>query len=508
MSRSLRGACRAPLRQREGDARPQRGLILLMSVLLLFFCCASTTWAAKAKPVRRSASAKKSAAHKSAKDSARGRSRGAAGRSHGRSTRIKGPRVHVDPVSRLNAISTLASTLSHGSSALSFSTALSSFYGALAQHEDQPDDGTVRVLQFGDSHTAADLFTGEARRVLQHEFGNGSVGYTYAGHPFAGYRIFGSQRSQSGGWSTEGTHFADLGDGLLGMGGIGVSTARAGEFITLDAPCSSLELEYLQQPGGGTVHLTDNGAAVSDIATSGETTGPGTYDYNCTGDSTDLDHHFVLTTTGDSPVRLLGLVALQPGVTWESIGINGAEAPLILRWDQSLFTAYLRKATPSLVVLAYGTNEAAAHYDPDHYAIVFGELIDLIHRTTPGASVLVLGPTDRATAARRAWHPFSGTQSILDAQRDVCRTHGCAFWDQRRRMGGLGSMQQWVRAGWAQGDHTHLTGEGYRSLADALLADLLAGYDMYRKQHGLPSSNSLAKAVQQEKTGTAPPETH
>ena len=69
-------------------------------------------------------------------------------------------------------------------------------------------------------------------------------------------------------------------------------------------------------------------------------------------------------------------------------------------------------------------------------------------------------------------------------------------------------MQQWVRAGWAQPDHTHLTGEGYRSLADALLADLLSGYDAYRKQHGLPSSTSAANAVQQEQTSPGTADTH
>jgi hypothetical protein len=73
----------------------------------------------------------------------------------------------------------------------------------------------------------------------------------------------------------------------------------------------------------------------------------------------------------------------------------------------------------------------------------------------------------------------------VNAQRDVCRTHGCAFWDQQKRMGGYGSMRSWVSAGWAQPDHTHLTGEGYRALADTLAADLLAGYDQYRTAHGL-----------------------
>lgn len=404
--------------------------------------------------------------------------------------------VHVDPVSRLDTISTIATALSRGASAISYPAALSRFYAALAAHQEDPSAATLRVLQFGDSHTAADMFTGETRRVLQRQFGNGSVGFTYAGHPFAGYRILGSQRTQSGGWQTLGTHFSNLGDAMLGMGGVGVTTSRPGEYITLDAPCTALQLDYLQQPGGGALKLTDNGVEVASITTDSPGFSPGNLRYTCPDapnqPDPEPDHHFVLTTQSNAPVRLFGLTALQPGVTWESIGINGAEAPLLLRWDQALFTPYLRDSAASLVVLAYGTNEAAARMDPDTYAATFARIVDNLHAAVPDAAVLVLGPADRATAARRrGYAPFAGTEPILDAQRTVCRTHDCAFWDEQRRMGGLGSMQRWVYAGWAQHDHTHLTGEGYRALADALMADLLSGYDSYRKAHGLPLGNTL-----------------
>ncbi len=402
--------------------------------------------------------------------------------------------VHVDPVSRLDTISTIATSLSRGNTAISFPTALNRFFTTLAEHQQDPSDSTVRVLQFGDSHTAADMFTGEARRVLQRQFGNGSVGFSYAGHPFAGYRILGSQRSQSGGWQTLGTHFSDLGDTLLGMDGVAITTSRPGEFVTLDAPCTSLQLDFLKQPGGGGLKITDNGAVIADLPTDASAPTPGTFHYTCpeSEDETagEPDHHFVVTTESNAPVRLFGLTTLEPGATWESIGINGAVAPLILRWNQTLFTTYLRQTDANLVVLAYGTNEAAARSDPETYAATFARIIDTIHTELPNASVLVLGPTDRATASRvgrhsRGYAPFPGTEPILDAQRAVCRTHDCAFWNQQQRMGGFGSMGRWVYAGWAQPDHTHLTGEGYRALADALMADLLSGYDGYRKAHNL-----------------------
>ncbi len=415
--------------------------------------------------------------------------------------------VHVDPVSRLDTISSIATTLSRGNTAISFPAALNRFFATLAEHQQDPAASTVRVLQFGDSHTAADMFTGEARRVLQRQFGNGSVGFSYAGHPFAGYRILGSQRSQSGGWQTLGTHFSDLGDTLLGMDGVAITTSRPGEFVTLDAPCTSLQLDFLKQPGGGGLTVTDNGSVIADLPTDASASTPGTFHYTCPESADEDDHHFVVTTEANAPVRLFGLTTLEPGATWESIGINGAVAPLILRWNQTLFTTYLHQTDASLVVLAYGTNEAAARSDPDTYSASFASIVDKIHAQLPHAAVLVLGPTDRATAARvgrhsRGYAPFAGTEPILDAQRAVCRTHDCAFWNQQQRMGGFGSMGRWVYAGWAQPDHTHLTGEGYRALADALLADLLSGYDSYRKAHGLASSE-ITRAI----PGTTSPPT-
>ncbi len=412
--------------------------------------------------------------------------------------------VHVDPVSRLDTISNIATTLSRGSSAISYPSALARFFATLAEHQQDPATSTVRVLQFGDSHTAADMFTGEARRVLQRQFGNGSVGFTYAGHPFAGYRILGSQRSQSGGWQTLGTHFSDLGDTLLGMDGVAITASRPGEFVTLDAPCTSLQLDFLKQPGGGGLKITDNGTVIADLPTDAASPTPGTFTYTCPESELQTagepDHHFVVTTESDAPVRLFGLTTLEPGATWESIGINGAVAPLILRWNQALFTTYLRQTAASLVVLAYGTNEAAARSDPETYSATFASIVDKIHAQLPNASVLVLGPTDRALATRavsgrsshrsRGYAPFSGTEPILAAQRAVCRTHDCAFWNQQQRMGGFGSMQRWVYAGWAQPDHTHLTGEGYRALADALMADLLSSYDSFRKTHGLTDADT------------------
>lgn len=411
----------------------------------------------------------------------------------------RGKRVHyyvqrIDPVRRAELVNEITERLKKPDDhAIAFTGALDGFFADLAAYQDSRKDGaaptnTVRVLQWGDSHTAADMFTGEARQVIQSKFGDGGIGFAYPGHPFAGYRIFGSKHGQSAGWKTQGTHFLALGDGELGMGGISISAMRKGEWVSLDVSCTGLDLEFLAQPGGGSLSFTDNGGDPVEVATAADAIGPGSFHYACSAG----DHHFLLTKEDSSPVTLLGWVATQPGVTWEAIGINGAEAPLILRWDQKLFSQYVKDNSPALIVLAYGTNEAASkEWDEASYRTAFANIIDTIHSYVPESSILVLGPADRATMQRRAWRTFDGTDKIIAAQRAVCSTHDCAYWDWQQRMGGGGAMLQWAYAGWAQPDHTHFTGDGYHALADALMSDLMAAYQAY-KEHNSPNTETPA----------------
>jgi len=385
--------------------------------------------------------------------------------------------------------------------------ALNSFFKALAAEQASRTAGVadvsgagsiVRIMQFGDSHTAADIFTGQMRALLQARFGNGGLGFQYPGHPFAGYRLLGSSRSQTPGWVTQGNHFTDLGDGDTGLGGIAISTRRPGESVFLTTTCETLQVQYLRQPGGGALDFSDNGQPVAEIKTgadgdpgdsgtlmnsaveAGSARGAGTFTYSCTPG----EHEFQLITMDSAPVRLLGLVTEQAGVTYECLGINGAVAPLILKWNQQMFAEYLGERNPNLIVLAYGTNEAAESASRnDEYVAELHEVLQNLHRIVPGASVLMLGPYDRALKVGRGrhavWHTQTAIDRIIADQKEACRVDGCAFYDERARMGGPGTMQRWAVDGLAQADRTHLTGTGYRVLANALYRDLMTAYNNY-----------------------------
>lgn len=361
--------------------------------------------------------------------------------------------------------------------------ALRPFFDQLHQLELDPKSSLVRVIQFGDSHTAGDTFTGALRTLFQQKFGDGGAGFSFAGYPFAGYHIHGTKRAQSTGWLALGTHLNDIGDGMVGMGGVSLKTEAAGNWVSLDADATSLQVQYLIQPNGGSIEIRDNDTLIATVSTaSSDTAAPDTAGHFDTPVEPG-PHHFEVLTINQAPVRLLGLSTENAsGVTYEAAGINGAEASLFLRWNEALQQTLVAEVNPALIVLAYGTNEAGdRNWTEEGYAAMFQRIIERCRRLAPNASILVVGPPDRALrAGRRAWRPFAGVDRIVAAQRSVCRKLNCAYWDQRSRMGGLGSMRDWVSISWAQPDHTHFTGEGYTELASALFSDITEQYDRYQ----------------------------
>jgi lysophospholipase L1-like esterase len=360
--------------------------------------------------------------------------------------------------------------------------ALQPFFDQLHLLEADPKAQLVRVIQFGDSHTAGDSFTGALRTLFQQKFGDGGAGFQFAGYPFAGYHIHGTKRAQSTGWLALGTHLNDIGDAMVGMGGVSLSTAAAGNWVSLDADATSLQVQYLVQPNGGSIEIRDNDNLIATVSTaSSDALAPDTAGH-FDAPVEPGPHHFEILPIDQAPVRLLGLsTENSAGVTYEAVGINGAEASLFLRWNEALQQTLMLESNPALIVLSYGTNEAGdRNWTEEGYAAMFQRLIERCRRLAPNASILVVGPPDRAMrAGRRAWKPFAGVDRIVAAQRSVCRQMHCAYWDQRSRMGGFGSMRDWVSISWAQPDHTHFTGEGYTELASALFSDIVQQYDTY-----------------------------
>jgi lysophospholipase L1-like esterase len=338
----------------------------------------------------------------------------------------------------------------------------------------------ISVLHYGDSHTASDDWAHVLRSAFQQKFGNGGAGFVHAGRPFAGWKRSDVSAMISGRWLTTGT-LANPGDGLHGLTGISLTAQRSDALVTITTAAQQVQAVFLQHPEGGTLELSSDTSPGEVIDTSGAWA-PAAYIFQ---DSTGLQLY--RARAASAGVRLLGWIAEnKAGLTWEQFGINGATAMQHNSWEPTTVEAHLAQRNPALVLMAYGTNEAVMpKLDRLSYAASWKQTIDRIRRTAPQASILMVGPPDCYKPARGGWRPLVNLELVIDVQRQVARSLGCAFLDWRAHMGGESAMFSWVKAGLAQRDHLHLTKPGYVLLGTTMAAELMSHFAEFQRVRDL-----------------------
>jgi lysophospholipase L1-like esterase len=170
------------------------------------------------------------------------------------------------------------------------------------------------------------------------------------------------------------------------------------------------------------------------------------------------------------------------GLTYETLGINGAQASMILNWDAAITASNIADRNPALIVLAYGTNEAGnSNWATENYRDLLVGIIARFRQAAPTASILLVGPPDRFIRVTGKWIPYNAVDRIIAAERQAAVIAGCAFFDLRGKLGGKGTMHEWAIAGLSQNDHVHFTAPGYGLIAKTMFQDLMDQYGIFVK---------------------------
>ena len=375
--------------------------------------------------------------------------------------------------------------------ALEGAKALRRFFDKLERVETGVEKDDVRVVQFGDSHTLADLQSGATRRLLQARFGDGGRGFVAIGKPFKYWVQDGVSNGMSSEWATERGHFVQgkfKGDGLYGLAGAALVTQRRGAraWVLSKSPTAQVDVSYLAQPRGGSFDFYVDGAKVTRVSTRADKPQSG---FKSVAVPEGL-HNFEVRTNGDGDVRLFGVDLDRPqnGLVYDALGINGVRASAQLQWSEPHMNEQLRHRAPDLVILAYGTNESTDDTSQDTYERQLVDVLGRIARAVPSASCLLLGPPDRAVDSAIGYITAPRILEVIAAQRRVADAAGCAFYSQFDAMGGDGSIASWALEDppRAQKDRVHLTREGYTEMGSAFGSDLLRAFADYKAARAAP----------------------
>ena len=358
--------------------------------------------------------------------------------------------------------------------------ALPHFYAAADGLRDKTRKTHARITWLGDSHTMADLWTGVVRRGLVAKLGAGGPGFVHLGFDPKKYRHDGVKLDQLGKFNVLPVPYSKMkreDDGVFGLGGLRFSLAEGEAHAIVEVSDGSArgaeltwDLAYRAEPGAS-LRVTVGGT---------EATLRGDEEAGLGG----IRHHLFRSSgaTGKLDVAIAGghpdllgvtIEGETPGVVLDTVGLNGARVGTFLAWDRDAWVAELARRSPSLVVLAFGTNESAdKDVLSDKYRKAMASLLERVRAGAPDADCLVITPIDRPGpdyATRLA--------EITRGYEDAAKAAGCATWSALGAMGGHGSMEAWShesppRSG---ADGIHLTSKGYEFLGQRLAKDLLEG---------------------------------
>ncbi len=355
-------------------------------------------------------------------------------------------------------------------------------YAALAGLERNQRKDHVRVLWFGDSHTAADFISQAVREGLK-RFKSGGPGHLLLGmkpyrHGMVKSELVGSFRVEPSSPALG----QRQSDGVFGLAGVRTvpETWEARALLTPYARSvrgqARWEIIYRLPKGAsfrvklGKDQIDVNGKTKS--ASSAPGLLPRVVREGAAADALEI------TAAYASP-QLFGVVleGSEPGLVIDTLGINGARASTPLAWDERSFSAEVRARAPEAFVIAYGTNEAFDARAAERVAEPLRSLVDRLRRAAPRADCVVLGPPDVADPSG-ASHPRIAEVEAVEQK--TAQEVGCAFFSLRAVMGGEGSFARWAKEKppLAGLDRVHLTPPGYAKLGEAFAHALLESYAM------------------------------
>lgn len=331
------------------------------------------------------------------------------------------------------------------------------------------DHQPMRIVHIGDSHIQADMATGYARRLFQQEFGSAGRGLVVplklAGtneprdYVITSTTAFDAEKLLAHNWKSR-------------MGFTGISlTPKSSTFDFTISANEDFERIYIYYNGAAlNLASVDYGGSPLVCGSNDE---PGCLEIGLPFPCSEITVN--LTSFGKVSVYGMELLSDVVGITYNTIGINGATYSCYNRVED--FGRSIATLEPDLIIISLGTNEAFGRVDRNEITSQIDCLISDLKRNNPDANLLLVTPAEchrRIKQKRRT--SFVVNQRVAEVRKiilDYAAGHGIAVYDWYDAAGGDDSSSKWIAHDLFSHDHIHYSRRGYelggRMLYEAII---------------------------------------
>lgn len=173
----------------------------------------------------------------------------------------------------------------------------------------------------------------------------------------------------------------------------------------------------------------------------------------------------------------------QPGVSYTSIGINGAGLYTYL--GNKRFEQQLKTYPPDLFVYSVGTNDGNttyAKFKPEVYKRNLEKMMQMALRANPDCALLLTVPNDSYYRRRYLNKNIARERTVII---ELAEQYNMAVWDMYGVMGELGSSKTWKNNKLMRSDLIHFTRDGYHFKGELYIDAFLKYMDQMEKNAAL-----------------------
>lgn len=321
----------------------------------------------------------------------------------------------------------------------------------------------VKIHIFGDSHTAADIFSSELRKLV---FTPNAIGFVYPLFPnyhrnlllnqeSKGFEIFNSLKKPYNNYP---------------MGGVIARAKNSDAYIKISTtlPEKKYYIRFVFKATNtlAAFEVTDAKKRVISLSSKNP-------------DFWELSREYELTL----PINIKSLMRnnmlggyfiynKEDNNIIDHMGINGARSDLWMKWNQQIFNQEMQVLQYDLVILSYGSNDAIANkFDRETFLYNYKSLIRKIRKYNPNAVILLIGPPTVVVKNNEQYNITKNFVPVKEALNALAEEENLLLFNLDELMQKTGKKDEWIKLNLSKKD-VHLTPQGYRLVANCVYKGL------------------------------------